>query len=97
MLAGFSDGCLAAYRVTCIDRRVKALVISLGLWNERRTLGGRTMRAIPIHFMRTVGDRTPTYRQTNEASDGFRFMGIAAVPHLTSSRPKQMAAASASP
>ncbi len=58
-------------------------MIHSGLWRERgpwRTLGNLTMRPIPIYLMRTIGDRTPTYAQTLEASRYFMARGYRCGP-----------------
>lgn len=78
VLAAHSDGCLAAYRVACIDTRVQALVIHSGLWRDgffRSTLRGYRMQNIPLYFFRTIGDRTPTFKQTLEAYRYFDSLG----------------------
>lgn len=75
VLAGFSDGCLPAYRIACIDERCKALVIHSGLWSLDTLRDDDTMPRIPLYFFTTKGDKTPTIKQTITACLWFAAWG----------------------
>lgn len=63
ILAGFSDGGTLAHEVASVDPFCVGLIVHSGMWRGVYS----SARKIPVLLLRTVGDPTPTYKETGEA------------------------------